>query len=179
MGRSFPVMPPGKHVAMLLVLLTLVLPLAVMGGVTVYVGLPGQVAAQWALSCATAVVVGVGIGLLFAVRRLGIALENGCLMLRATLYSLRVEVRALDLGAARIVSLDRHPEFAPRFKSNGFALPGLYAGNFRGWPLSKRFFCLLTRRESVLVLPEVGGRVLLLSPERPQALLDALRAEAK
>ena len=36
-------------------------------------------------------------------------------------------------------------------------------------------FCLLTRQQRVLILPQRDGASLLLSPEHPQALLDALR----
>lgn len=176
MQRSFAVVAPGKQVPVLLALLTLVLPLGSMTGVLAYAGWPEEAAARWTLGCVFALVLALGIGLLLCARRLGIELQRGRLLVRATLYTLRVEPRSLDLDAARIVSLARHPELKPRLKSNGFALPGLYAGHFRGWPLSQRFFCLLTGHDNVLVLPEHGGRMLLLSPQRPQALLDALRA---
>jgi hypothetical protein len=116
--------------------------------------------------------------MLIASRRLGITLQDETLVLRATLYTQRLSLTILDLDAARIVALDRQRELLPRIKWNAFALPGLSAGHFRGWPLSRRFFCLLTRWEQVLVLPQDDGRMVLLTPERPQALLDALR-EAK
>ena len=98
--------------------------------------------------------------------------------MRAGLYSQRVRVKELDLDAARVVDLDGASPWAPKVRINGFSLPGVSLGYFRGKPWTQKLFCLLTSRQRVLVLPRRDGRVLLLSLERPQALLDALRALA-
>ena len=57
-------------------------------------------------------------------------------------------------------------------------MPGYQAGHFRLRDRS-RAFLLVTDRAKALLLPERGGRTLLLSAERPQTLLEALRAVAE
>jgi hypothetical protein len=114
---------------------------------------------------------------LFAcMRRRKVSLEDGMLVVRATLYTLRISAKELDLGGARIMDLREHREYLPMIKSNGFGLPGFWAGYFR----SKRFgkqFVLLTDRSRVLLLPQHSGRHILLSLEHPEALLKILKAE--
>ncbi|TGQ61265.1 hypothetical protein EN855_033645, partial [Mesorhizobium sp. M1C.F.Ca.ET.212.01.1.1] len=64
-----------------------------------------------------------------------------------------------------------------RFKTNGYAMPGFYSGHFRLQGGGKGF-ALVTDRSRVLVLPVRDGSALLLSLDRPQVLLDALRKVA-
>lgn len=108
-------------------------------------------------------------------RRRAVLLDGETLVVHATLHTRKVAVADLDLDAARVVNLADHPDLRPVWRMWGFGLPGYQAGLFF---LRKhgRVFCLVTGRERVLVLPERGGRLMLLSLERPQALLDALRA---
>ena len=123
----------------------------------------------------TAIVVGV-LALLASIQRRGIALRDGMLLVRASLYTRKVPVPALRLDEARILDLDEHTEFRPVLKTNGYSLPGFHAGNFR-LRNRERAFCLVIGDGRVLWLPRHdGAQSLLLSPERPQALLEALRA---
>lgn len=110
-----------------------------------------------------------------ALRRRRITIEGRELVIAATLYTKRFDIATLDLASARIVDLAERTEFAPMLKLGGYGLPGFKAGNFLLRD-RKRAFCLLTDRNRVLVLPQRDGSLLLLSPERPQPLLDALNA---
>ena len=103
-----------------------------------------------------------------------IAVQGRELQVTATLYRKRVAVDALDLASARIVDLAEHTELRPLLKTSGFSMPGFAAGHFRLRDLRK-VFCLLTDRSRVLVLPLRDGTLLLLSPEKPQALLQQLQ----
>lgn len=115
--------------------------------------------------------------LLLAMRRRSVALRDGVLDVRATLYRKRVAVTELDLERARVVNLAERTELRPWLKSNGMSMPGFHAGHFRLRGDFGKAFCLLTQRERVLWLPlRDGKQQFLLSLERPQALLDALRA---
>lgn len=116
----------------------------------------------------------VGAVLTWTMRRRSIQLDNRELLIAATLYKRRLAVEAIDLERARVMSLDEHTEFKPRLKTNGFNLPGFYAGHFRLRNLTKAF-CLITDRTRVLSLPLRDGGLILLSPEKPRALLDRLR----
>lgn len=109
------------------------------------------------------------------VKRRKALLEDGQLTIVAGLNRLKVRVADLDLAGARIVNLADAPELRPWIKVFGTSTPGYRAGHFRLRDRSKAFV-LLTDRGKVLALPERGGRTLLLSAQRPQSLLDALRA---
>lgn len=104
-----------------------------------------------------------------------VALDGHTLRIGAGLHRLAVEVATLDLDAARIVDLAGEPALKPMLKTFGTSMPGYQAGHFRLRDRGKAFL-LVTERKKVLVLPERSGRRLLLSLERPQTLLDALRA---
>ena len=81
-------------------------------------------------------------------------------------------VRIIDLA------LDEHTELKPLLQLFGFSPPGFNVGHYLLRNRS-RAFCLLTSRQRVLYLPLRNGKpALLLSPEHPQALLDALRSSA-
>lgn len=122
-------------------------------------------------------VLAVGIPLL-ALRRRRIRVDGRELCVAATFYTRRTPIDALDLDHARVVDLAERTELKPALKTNGFNLPFFQAGHYRLRNRAKAF-CLLTDRERVLVLPQRDGRFILLSPEKPQALLDALRRLAE
>ena len=130
--------------------------------------------ALWAAAIAIAVSLA---ALFWSTSRNRVALDGATLRIRAGLHRHAVEVAALDVDAARIVDLAGEPALKPMLKTFGTAMPGYQAGHFRLRDRG-RAFLLVTARTKVLVLSERSGRRLLLSLERPQALLDALRAAA-
>lgn len=114
--------------------------------------------------------------LLLMMKRRAVELCDGVLEVRAAMYRKRVAVTELDLERARSVDLGERTELRPWLKTNGMSMPGFHAGHFRLRGDFGKAFCLLTQRERVLWLPlRDGKQQLLLSLERPQALLDALR----
>jgi hypothetical protein len=117
---------------------------------------------------------GLGAALTWAYGRRRIGLHGRELQVTATLYRKRVPIDAMDLANARIVDLAEHTDLRPLFKTNGFGMPGFVAGHFRLRDLRK-VFCLLTDRSRALALPLRDGTWLLLSPEKPQALLQRLQ----
>lgn len=110
-------------------------------------------------------------------RRRRVTLEDDRLHIVGSMHTIRVRAAELDLAAARIVDLAEATALRPMFKTFGTSMPGFHAGHFRLRDRS-RAFVLITDRSKVLMLPERGGRRLLLSLEKPQALLDALKAVA-
>lgn len=170
-AQSFDVSPPATLAWTMLVLLGGLLPLAIvatlwLNGRTQHVALPALLVVPALLAF-----------LLLAMRRRAVELQAGVLEVRAAMYRKRVAVAELDLSRARIVDLGERTELRPWLKSNGMSLPAFHAGHFRLRGDFGKAFCLLTQRERVLWLPMRDGKQqLLLSLERPQALLDALRA---
>jgi len=135
---------------------------------------PGNPVPAWLVMIFGTALAVVGPGLLLHYRRIRVA--NGVLsVVAAGLFTHKVAVSELDLDKARIVDLDEHAELRPGVRLWGMGLPGFSAGHhlLRN---RARAFCLLTRREKVLVLPRRDGRYLLLSPEQPRALLEHLAA---
>lgn len=111
------------------------------------------------------------------IRRRRVTLEDDRLQIAGSMHGRTVRVAELDLAAARIVDLGEAAPLRPMFKTFGTSMPGFHAGHFRLRDRS-RAFVLITDRSKVLLLPEHGGCRLLLSLEKPQALLDALQAVA-
>jgi len=173
-AQDFAVVPPSKWAVITIVGLLLVLP--VVGFLTAAMA-SGTYPTHRAGYFALALLLVVAFTLLLMMRRLSVSIGDGQLVVRATLYTLRLRLSELDLDAARIVDLREHREHLPRWKTNGFSVPGLLAGHFRGQGMSKQFV-LLTDRSRVLLLPQRGGRLIVLSLEHPHEALKALRHAA-
>ena len=107
------------------------------------------------------------------IHRRRVTLTDAVLKISAGLNTQTVAIDQLDLGNARIVDLDTHPDLRPWMKSMGTALPGLKDGHFRLRD-GRKAFVLMTERHRLLVLPRRDGKLILLSMEKPQALLSAL-----
>ncbi len=129
--------------------------------------------AAWSL--AVIVLMGVGLGWAFFRRR--VELAGNVLDVRSTLYRRRTPIADLLLDQAEVVDLGRDRRYGIRFKTNGYSMPGFYSGHFRLQGGGKGF-ALVTDRARTLVIPVRGGSTLLLSLERPQALMEALRKVA-
>ena len=170
--REFAVAHLQSMVWPLAILLMVALPLGIV--VAVVFGQPARTPVPGGAMVAVSLALLASTGTLAMLKRRRIRMESGMLVVAATFYTSKTPVAALDLAHARIASLDEHTEFRPGLKSNGYSLPGFQAGHFRLRNRAKAF-CLLTTQQRVLVLPKQDGSYLLLSPEQPQALLDALR----
>ena len=106
-----------------------------------------------------------------------VAFDGKQLRVKATYYSRQSPLSDFRLDQARVVDTREHTEFKPRLKTNGFGLPGYWAGHFMLRD-KRKAFCLVTDVSKVLALPHADGRVWLLSFEHPQAVLDILRRAA-
>lgn len=165
----FAVPSPPAYAWLLLILLGGVIPVGLMIGMhAVKMPMNGEGLAWVAVLTVLA-------GLLLSMRRRVVLLQDGVLEVRAAFYRKRVAVTELDVERARIVDLAERTELRPAVKTNGISMPGYHAGHFRIYRGLEKAFCLLTDRRRVLWLPLREGGQLLLSLERPQALLDALR----
>lgn len=169
MRREFNIVPPD---------LRLLLPLLVLSLTLGMVGI-GFAAREAPSAWYTAIVlVLIGALIVWSVRRRQVVLDGGLLTVNAGFNTLRVRTADLDIAAARVVDLANQPTLKPLLRTFGTAMPGYRAGHFRLRDFS-RSFLLVTDSTKVLALPERGGRMLLLSLERPQALLDALGTVAE
>lgn len=173
MSRTFPVTQPPSHAAWVLgglLSIPVIIIAVAMGAASLRPGttaLPG-LAFGLLMVAAVATLTFWGLG-----RRV-VELDAGQLRVKAAMFNHRVDAAYLDTDRARVVDLDERTELKPILKTFGMALPGFQAGWFLLRDRS-RAFCLLTSRRRVLWLPMRTGKSLLLSLERPDALLEALR----
>lgn len=169
MRREFAVTPPDLRLVLLLPAIILLVGL-------VGIGFAAREAPQvWSAAAVFVLIIGLLVG---SIQWRHVVLEEDRLTIRAGMNRARVRLVDLDLAAARIVDLSKEPTLRPLLKTFGASMPGYHTGHFRLRDRS-RGFLLLTDRSKVLALPERSGRTLLLSLERPQALLDALKAVAE
>jgi hypothetical protein len=96
------------------------------------------------------------------------------LRLRTLPFPRTVPVSSFDLERAEIVDLGKRPELMPKYKLAGTRMPGLSSGKFYLRD-KRRASVFLTELRKVLLLPLRDGTVVMLSLQRPEALLDALR----
>jgi len=172
MDRRFALTPLGKPAWIFALLLAVLLPLTIAvamalqsraGGIEPLVVLVTQ-----------AIVAMVALAVVLPLWRREAAFDGKRLRLKATYYTRESPLSEFDLDAARVVDTREHREFRPWLKTNGYGLPGFWAGHFRLRD-RRRAFCLVTDPSKVVVLPHSDGRLWLLSVEHPQAVLDILR----
>jgi len=108
-------------------------------------------------------------------QRATFTVTQASLVLRGDLYSRTLPLERLTPGAGRIVDLRAEPDLSPRRRTAGTGLPGYQAGWFR-LQNGEKALLYLTRRERALYIPTRDGYSLLLSPARPEELLNELRA---
>lgn len=171
--KTFAVPPAGKAALLTLLALGLVLPVGTIA-VASWLEPPSGDRERLVLWGVLLFVLLLAAGLAALLQRRSVRLQGGTLVVKAALYTRRMPVAGLEHAHARIVDLAEHTELRPRWKTNGYSLPGFDAGHFRLRDRS-RAFVLLTDRRRVLLLPVSGEASLLISLERPAALLDALR----
>lgn len=172
MARDFSVTPPPSQAAWLLGGL-LALPASVITATVALSPPAGNGAAAPGLAVGLLTVAAVAVWTFWGLGRRKVLLEGRQLIVKAAMFSRTLEVGELDIERARVIDLDERTELKPSLKTFGMALPGFQAG----WFLLRsrhQAFCLVTSRRRVLWLPTHTGKSLLLSLDRPDALLAAL-----
>lgn len=174
--QRFEIVPPGKIARVVPLVIAVFPPLAVMAAMAV--AARGRGADLPFLQVAASLLVFPLIGglLAWSMHSRAIKVSAGRLDFGLLPWR-RIPAGAFDLDAARIVDLGTQRALQPVFKIAGSGLPGYKSGLFR-LRNAQRAQVLLTDWKRVLVLPKRDGGVVLLSPERPDALLAALRLAA-
>ena len=174
-SKTFDVIPPPSYATAFMVLLGGVVPLLIIGGMLWFRRMDSEGLIRF-IPVMAGVAALMGLSLL-AMRRRSVALVGGVLDVKAALFRERTPVADLDLERARVVDLGDRIDLRPAVKTMGMSMPGFHAGRFRLRGKLVKAFCLITDRQRVLWLPLRNGKdQLLLSVDRPQTLLDALRA---
>lgn len=169
---TFAVVPPPTYSWWLLIAM-LAIPVIVVATILAFdedAGADGRIA----LAVVFVVIALVAVVMFLGMKRREVALRGDTLAIKAALFGHRVAVSALDLDKARIIDLRERTDLKPTLRTFGMTLPGYRAGWFRTRD-GRKGFCLLTTPRNVAWLPSHDGAVVMLSLERPQALLQRLR----
>jgi len=168
--QEFDVPPPGKFVLVFLLILGVILPLTVLSAVV----LAAHDTRVVLLASPAAIIFPLVAGAIgWSMYRRKIRIVDKALVIGVLGWK-KVPMSELQLDAAVVLDLGQHPELQPTFKLAGTSMPGYRSGWFRLRD-KRTAYLLLTDWRRVLVLPKRDGKVILLSPQRPDALLDALR----
>lgn len=168
--EEFTVAPLGKSARVFLAFFTLVIPLVILVAMAAF---PEFRPPPVGFAITAVVIASVAGLLLVASARRSIRIDGNVLEIKATFYSRSLALASVDAEAARVVDLREHAEARPSLKTNGYAVPGLAAGNFRDRNRN-RLFCLVTAPR-VVILPRSDGSRVLVSPAHPERFLAALR----
>lgn len=171
--RNFALPPLPKRALVFAWVLGAGVPLAI-AGVLIVQARAGTVPPLVALAMQAVIAMTV-LAVLLPLWRRRVAFDGRRLRVEATYYTREAPLGEFALERARVVDLREHPELRPGLKTNGYAVPGFYAGHFRLREVKRKAFCLVSDQSRVLELPHADGRVWLLSFEHPQAVLDILR----
>ena len=170
--REFSVESPKFFHYLIVIALCLVIP---MSGIIAVLLLNNAPFSIWLLIAVSLILTAVAGLLILMMRRLEIFIQDDHLIVHATFYKRRIALTDLQLELAEIINLKTNKNLKPGIKTNGFSLPGFYAGHFRARFSGPKLFCLITDLEDVLHIPLNNGSHLLLSPHLPRLVLDELR----
>ena len=168
--KRFEIVPPGKQVLLVPLLAGALAPVGVLVALYAKADTPMPLPVLIALA---AMPLFAGL-LAFDMFRRDVRVGDKGLRVRALPWSRATPFAELDIDRAEVVDLQARRELMPRFKIAGARLPGFRAGLFRLRD-KRRATVLLTDLRRVLVLPRRDGSLLLLSLQRPEALLQELR----
>ena len=114
----------------------------------------------------------------YSARNSRIEVGENQLRLVGDFWGRSIDFSSLQLDNAAIIGLDSSSNYAPRRRTFGTAVPGYASGWFR-LHNGEKALAYLTNRESVVYIPTSLGYSLLLSADRPEQFLDALRSRVE
>ena len=141
---------------------------------------PGSAKPIWLLSFICVLLLTIFVALAYtaySARHSRFEVHPGRLDLVGDFWARSIPIHSIRIEQAAVLDLVRSPEYSPTRRTFGTGLPGYASGWFR-LKNGEKALIYVTRRESVVYLPTSLGYSLLLSADRPQELLAALRSQA-
>jgi hypothetical protein len=142
---------------------------------------PGGVAPFVFAAVIGAIVLGALVALLLFVwgsRFTRFEVSDDGLRIRGDPYGRSIPFASLDLAGARIAPFGAEPALRPVRRTNGSNMPGYSSGWFRMADGGRALLFVTDRDRMMLYLPTTEGYSVLMSPDRPERMLDALRRGA-
>jgi len=144
----------------------------------VFAIVPASLKPMWFLGaiCVLLVIIGGALGYTaYSARNSRIEVGTGEIRLVGDFWARSIPITSLRLDAAAVLDLRESTDYAPRIRTFGTAVPGYASGWYR-LRNGEKALAYLTHRGSVVYLPTSLGYSLLLSADRPEELLAALRS---
>ena len=115
------------------------------------------------------VLLGLFIGIIFAIRNTSISINDSDVVIRSFLYGRRIPISDILINEIQTTNLKENREFNVRVRTNGIGLPNFLSGWVR-LNNGQRALVFLTNRENVLLMP-TNDFVLLFSMERAEEFI--------
>jgi Bacterial PH domain len=113
--------------------------------------------------------------LLYAVHNVSFAVTGEGLKISGGMYGRTIPKSALKVEEARVIDLTSGGgELTPKRRTNGVGMPGFQSGWFK-LENGQKALLFLSQRHHAVYIPTTEGYALLVSPEQPDAFLEALR----
>ena len=138
---------------------------------------PASAKPLWFLVIICALLAAVALALAYtaySARHSRVEMEGDRIRLVGDFWGREIPFEQLNTAGAQILNLSKDSEYAPQRRTLGTGLPGYASGWFRLRSGEKALIYLTGRREVVYV-PTSGGYSLLLSIEKPERFVRALR----
>lgn len=139
---------------------------------------PSDTKPFWVMIPVLLIIVAAGVMLalsLLGARASSFEVSTEGLRLRGDLYGRLVPASEIRTGEVRRLDLGREPDYAPRVRTLGTALPGYRSGWFRLKNGEKALLYMTDRVKAVLV-PTVNNYSIIVSPSDPDAFVAAIKA---
>jgi len=115
--------------------------------------------------------------LAMATRNVNFEVADEKLKITGDLYGRSIPVATLKLEEMRAMNLNHEHEYRPRWRTNGVGMPGYLSGWFKLRNREKALI-FVTDQSRVVYIPTLNGYTLIVSTQRPEAFMEALRASA-
>ena len=120
---------------------------------------------------------GLFIYLAVSTRNVRFEVSPHALRITGDLFGRTIPISVLDVNAMRAIDLDRETGYRPRWRRMGTGLPGYSAGWF-SLRNGEKSLIFVTDRSRVVHIPTSEGYSVMVSTERPEAFMEAIRSAA-
>jgi hypothetical protein len=118
--------------------------------------------------------VGLVVGIVYAMQHSSISLKDGNVVIRSFLYGRTIPIAAILTDEAGAININQNTDYAISMRTNGIGLPGFHSGWMK-LNNGKKALVFVTDKENVLVLP-TKDFVVLFSTAKAREFVDKMRA---
>lgn len=173
MHQTFEIIPADRRTVLCILLILAALAIG-------FLGVGGMLLRESEIAPLVFVFLGVSAGAavvlytLRSSRRTTFDLDRERLKVRGDLFGRTVLTELLETERARIIDLEKEPDYKPKWKVCGSSVPGYQTGRFK-LKNGEAAWIYLTDTRKVVYVPTQKGYALLMSASKPEKMVEALR----